>query len=296
MERIKQALQRAREERVHSSGGRPESSSTAIAWPIRYTQTRIVEVSNEWLREQRIVSAFVSGPYTDAYKILRTHVFQRLRDHNWSTLAVTSPRDGEGKTLTAINLAISLSQEIGRTVLLVDADPSRSRVHEYFGFKPERGLSEYLLGEAELPELLVSFAGIDNLSFLPGGRVLANSAEMLGSPRMAGLVDELKHRYASRVIVFDLPPLLASANALAFAPHVEAALLVVEEGATSAEDVVRATELLQKTRLIGTVLNKSRSVPMESTVPAKARQRFAVVSNAIRRVGTRIARLRRRRG
>lgn len=296
MERIKQALQRAREERVHSSGDRPESSSTAIAWPIRYTQTRIVEVSNEWLREQRIVSAFVSGPYTDAYKILRTHVFQRLRDHDWNTLAVTSPRDGEGKTLTAINLAISLSQEIGRTVLLVDADPSRSRVHEYFGFKPERGLSEYLLGEAELPELLVSFAGIDNLSFLPGGRVLANSAEMLGSPRMAGLVAELKHRYASRVIVFDLPPLLASANALAFAPHVEAALLVVEEGATSAEDVVRATELLQKTRLIGTVLNKSRSVPMESTVPTKARQRFAVVSDAIRRVGTRIARLRRRRG
>jgi Mrp family chromosome partitioning ATPase len=82
---------------------------------------------------------------------------------------------------------------------------------------------------------------------------------MLNSPKMMRLVEELKTRYASRIVLFDVAPLLSSADTLAFTPYVDAALLVIEAGKTSADDAKRATELLQNTQLIGTVLNKSRS-------------------------------------
>lgn len=265
MERIKQALQHAREERgLTGTASRAEPSPTRASDQISYSQTRTEELSRQRLREQRIVSAFEPGPYTEAYKILRTHVLQRLREHGWNTLAVTSPGDHEGKTLTAINLAISLAQEVGHTVLLVDADLRHPSVHNYFGLEPARGLANYLTGEVELSELLIHPADMSRFVFLPGGHSLTNSAEMLSSPRMGRLVEELKNRYASRIIVFDLPPLLSSADALAFAPYVESALLVIEESATPADSVARAAELLQKTQLIGTVLNKSLSVPRQT--------------------------------
>jgi Mrp family chromosome partitioning ATPase len=94
---------------------------------------------------------------------------------------------------------------------------------------------------------------------LPGGTPLGNSGEMLNSPKMKQLVEELKERYRSRIILFDLPPLLSSADALAFSPYVDAALMVIEEGKSPAEEIQRAAELLQNTRLIGTVLNKART-------------------------------------
>ena len=88
---------------------------------------------------------------------------------------------------------------------------------------------------------------------LPAGRPVHNSAELLNSPKMVQLVNELKHRYPERIVIFDLPPVLSAADALAFAPYVDAALLVVEEGRTQAEAAQRAVELLECT----TVLNKA---------------------------------------
>jgi protein-tyrosine kinase len=106
-------------------------------------------------------------------------------------------------------------------------------------------------------------AGIQGLVILPGGKSLINSAEMLNSPKMSRLVDELKTRYPSRIVLFDLPPVLTTADAVAFAPYVDAALLVVEEGRTSIQDAQRANELLKDTHLIGAVLNKSLSMPAD---------------------------------
>jgi protein-tyrosine kinase len=144
-------------------------------------------------------------------------------------------------------------------VLLVDADLRDPGVHRYFGLQPALGLSDYLLRDAPLAELLINPEGIPRFVILPGGKPLTNSTEMLNSPKMARLVEELKTRYASRIVLFDVPPLLSSADTLAFSPYVDAALLVIEEGKTAAQDARRAAELLANTRLIGTVLNKSRS-------------------------------------
>jgi protein-tyrosine kinase len=260
MERIKQALEKARLERQMSGGvsaSPPRSGSADISAPLRYTHTRIVNITKSFLQERRIISGLEKSEFTDAYKILRTQVFQRLRENGWNSLAVTSPGLNEGKTLTAINLAISLAMEVNYTVLLVDADLRHPRVHSYFGIDAEYGLSDYLTADKPLSELLIHPEEIPGFVILPGGKPLANSAEMLNSPKMVRLVEELKTRYPSRIILFDLPPLLGAADTLAFSPHVDAALLVIADGKTKAEDVKRAMSLLQGTSVIGAVLNKS---------------------------------------
>lgn len=259
MERIKQALEKARLQR-QLDGAAPTASrpvASTVSGPVAYTHTRTVGTEKKILQERRIISGYEQNSFTDAYKILRTQVFQRLRDKGWNSLAVTSPGDNEGKTLTAVNLAISLAMEVDYTVLLVDADLRQPSVHTYFGIDAEYGLSDYLTADKPLSELLVHPAEIPHLVLLPGGKPLANSSEMLNSPKMSRLVSELKKRYPTRIILFDLPPLLSTADAMAFIPYVDAALLVIEEGKTQADAVKRAVGLLQGTNLLGTVLNKS---------------------------------------
>ena len=273
MERIKQALERARSERQKAGGTYtppPErTSGLGAAGEITYTQSRTVDVPTDFLRDKRIIIGLEQNAFTDAYRILRTQVLQRLRENNWNSLAITSPGLNEGKTLTAINLAISLAMEVNYTVLLVDADLRHPSVHSYFGLDVKQGLSDYLTSDVTLPELLIH-PGIPRVVILPGGKPLENSAEMLNSPKMVHLVEELKHRYPSRIVLFDLPPLLSAADTLAFSPYVDAALLVIEEGKTQADEAKRAIGLLSSTNVIGTVLNKSwTNMPDKEEVSTK---------------------------
>jgi exopolysaccharide/PEP-CTERM locus tyrosine autokinase len=266
MERIKQALERARAERAGQpaapvavdSGPAPAVTDTPVE-QVSYSQTRHIEVSASQLRAKRVVTGFDPCAFTDAYKMLRTQVLQRLNENNWNVLAVTSPGTGEGKTLTALNLAVSLAMEVKHTVLLVDANLRHPSLHEHLGLPGSPGLSDYLAKDTSLTELFVHPRGINHLTILPGGPAMLNSAEMLNSPKMNRLVDELKTRYASRIVIFDLPPVLNAADAMAFAPYVDATLLVVEEGKTLRQDVERAVELLSGTNVMGTVLNKAGS-------------------------------------
>jgi len=259
MERIKQALDKARQERqIRQTGSPPPATSTEPrTGTVVYDQTREITLDDNVLRENRILTGLEPGPFTDAYNLLRTQVLQRFKENNWNVLAVTSPGSGAGKTLTAINLAISIAREVDYTVLLVDANLRHPWMLEHFGLERHKGLSDYLLHDTPIAELLVRPSRVEHLVLLPGGEPLANSAEMLNSPKMAQLVADMKSRYHSRIIIFDLPPVLTSADALAFSPYVDAALLVVEEGVTEKQDLERAVELLSATNIVGTVLNKA---------------------------------------
>jgi protein-tyrosine kinase len=276
MERIREALLRAKQARTDetisfSGGAKPGfaalGGAEAAISEIVYTRTRIVNVARNFLREKRVVSGFDQCILTDAFKILSTQVSQKLRENGWSTLMVTSPREHEGKTLTAINLAISLAMEFHHTALLVDADLRQPGVRDYFGLQAGPGLSDYLISNTPIEQLLIQ-PGIGGLVILPGGAPLLNSSEMLAWRKMMELVEELKDRYSSRVVLFDLPPLLSAADVLAFAPYTDAALLVVEEGKTRREDISRAARLLGATPLIGTVLNKSAELRVRAEKPA----------------------------
>jgi capsular exopolysaccharide synthesis family protein len=258
MERIKEALERARQERGDTPvAARPSTPAPATPLEINYTQTRTTQTAPSVQRNHRVIGGMPNSDFADAYKILRTQVLQRLKDNNWNVLAVTSPGEDEGKTLTAINLAISLAMEVSYTVLLVDANLRHPSIHEHLGISAGKGLSNYLLDDVPLPELLLHPDNLEGVVILPGGRAVQNSAELLNSPKMVHLVEEVKNRYPGRIVIFDLPPVLSAADALAFAPYVDATLLVLEEGKTTQDDTRRTVELLDCTNVLGTVLNKA---------------------------------------
>jgi len=262
MERIKEALEKARQERQSNHGGAAAAASQVQTLREDFTDkgeshTQSLTVADEVLRENRIVTGIEPGPFTEANNMLRTQVLQRFKENDWNVLAVTSPGEGEGKTLTALNLAISIAREVDYTVLLVDANLRNPWMLEHLGLEHRKGLSDYLTDDTPMSDLLIKASRVEHLVILPGGRPLANSAEMLNSPRMAQLVKDMKSRYQSRIIIFDLPPVLSSADALAFSPYVDAALLVIEEGTTSKQDLERAVDLLSTTNILGTVLNKA---------------------------------------
>ena len=261
MEKIKQALERARQERERES---PQAQAVTEPVPaddqgpeqkISYSETRVVEINPEILRRNRIVFGSENEAAAAAYKILRTQVHQRLAAKNWNSIAITSPGQGHGKTLTAINLSIALARDVDRTVLLVDLDLRNPSVHRRFEQSVKHGLVDYLLDNVPITEILVN-PGIEKLVVLPAGNAVPNSSELLSSPKMVRLVEELKSRYPSRIIVFDLPPLLSADDMLAFSPYVDATLMVVEDGKTTKDELIAAVEMMEGAPLLGTVLNK----------------------------------------
>jgi Mrp family chromosome partitioning ATPase len=125
-----------------------------------------------------------------------------------------------------------------------------------FGIEAKTGLGDYLLNDVPLNEMLIN-PDLDRLVILPAGKEMLNSTEMLRSPKMIRLVNELKTRYPSRIIIFDLPPLLIQADTLGFSPYVDCVLLVVDEGHTKTEELKHAATLLKDINVLGTVLNKA---------------------------------------
>jgi len=258
MEELSYAIERHKQS-SHGAGSYSAGYEGArqVPPPIVYSRTRVVECQEAVLRRNRIVSAFDRGSFVEGYQLLRTQVLHRLRENRWNVLGVTSPRMQEGKTLTALNLAIMLAMETTQTVLLIDADLKRPSLHTLLGLDAGQGLTDYLLEEASLEDLLVH-PGIGRLVLLPGGRPIYRSAEALTSPRMSALIRETKHRYQARIVVIDLPPLLTSADVLAFAPSLDAILLVAGEGMTTRHDVEESIALVRgAVPILGTVLNQS---------------------------------------
>jgi protein-tyrosine kinase len=265
MDRIKQALDKARAERLLGepresdllpAGGESASQSGIRAAEIKYSQTKVHELDPATLRKNRVIYGDADRQGLAAYKLLRTQVMQRMAARDWNVLAITSPAVGDGKTVTSINLAISLARELHRTVLLVDMDLRNPSVGRYFGLAPEKGISDYLLGDTPLSEVLIN-PGIERLVVLPGRSLIENSSEVLASPAMGRLVTELKSRYPSRIVLFDLPPVLSADDALSFAPFVDAFLLVLRDGKNTRDEVAHTLEVMKEATILGTVLNDS---------------------------------------
>ena len=256
MEKLQSAMHRFKaQQRATQTPLTSRPPHAAAPTSIVYSKTKSIASQEEALRQRRILTGH-NSPFGDVYKILRTQVLHRLRENGWNMLGVTSPRDGAGKTLTAINLAISTAAEPTQTVLLVDADLRAPQIHEEFGLEQGPGLTDFLLSGRPIEELLL-YPALGRLVVLPGGRGTEQSAELLTSPRMTALGKELKHRYSSRVVIFDLPPVLDRADVLAFSPQLDALLLVVEDGKTSEPDLQSAVQVLKGAApILGTVLNK----------------------------------------
>ena len=258
MEQIERALRKSRENRrttIRLANG--ATARLKATPPLEQMKTKAISLAPTVLRNNRIISAEVYQPVTDVYRSLRAQVLQALTSRRKTTIGITSANRGEGKTLTAVNLAVAMAMDVNHTVLLVDADLRNPGVAQCLGLQPELGLSDYLTGDAEIADCLIH-PKIDRLFILPARSRIGNSAELLSSPQMLNLASELKARYADRLVIYDLPPILTVGDTIGFLPALDATLLVVRDGVTRTTDLVHALEILAGYNLIGTVLNSAR--------------------------------------
>jgi protein-tyrosine kinase len=234
-----------------------KSANKQSAESIRYPHIQTDAINPDVLQNNRIIMGIDDDPRADIFRVLRTNVLRQLRQNNWNSFAITSATPGAGKTFISVNLAIAIAMEEDQNVLLVDADIKRPGVGQQLGLRFDFGLVDCLTSDLSLYETCIN-PGIERLVVLPGRNSNKNSSELISSRRMLDLIKEIKSRYASGIIIFDLPPLFAADNALLLMPHVDAALLVVEDGKNSFDELQQSMYILEDTNLLGLVLNKSR--------------------------------------
>lgn len=232
-------------------------SGDASSEEIDFSSLQNLIPDEESLIKNRIVAAQPDAPERSMYKVLRTRVLQRLRASQWNVIGITGTGPGEGKTVTAINLAYSLAQDVNHKVILVDLDLRRPSVHTYLGIEPEYDLSNYLRGSNDLDEILVR-PDENRLAVLTNQTTYKDSSEVLSSPELGALVQRLRNLGPKTITIFDLPPALAGDDVLAFSPLIDAILLVVAEGTCRREYLAETNELLKDTNILGAILNKSR--------------------------------------
>jgi capsular exopolysaccharide synthesis family protein len=190
----------------------------------------------------------------EQYRQLRTRLAHAENAHALRTVIVTSPQKGEGKSITSANLALTMAQELQRRVVIVEADLRKPSLQHLFGLPVGPGLAEYLIGAAELKDVM-KFLPDHNLTVITAGTAPTNPAELLGSTAMRRLLDQLRTRF-DRVIL-DTPPVLPLADVAVLAPMVDGALLVVRAGVTPKPAIENALRGFDSSRLIGIVLNES---------------------------------------
>jgi len=260
MDKLEKALEKARRLRETTTAGVFPSFSarTQAAAPAQNPphSTEAIAIDEMLLEQNRILAHRPQSAEADIYRILRTQVLQIMNKSDFRTLAITSPRYGDGKTTTALNLALSIALDLKQTVLLVDLDLRKPTVDKFLGLGNAMGLTNYLVNDTPIPDCLARLP-FERLSVLPGGNALENSSEILGSPKMAALANELKARYHDRLVIYDMPPVLAQDDSIAFLPHVDATLVVVRDGTTRTDDLKTCLERLSNANIIGTVLNNS---------------------------------------
>jgi capsular exopolysaccharide synthesis family protein len=249
MDKLEKALEKARQQRNAEPRRAMPQGKILPSFP-----PSDVTIDEEYLERNRIIAYRNRSAEADLFRILRTQVLQTMSKLNFKTLAITSPNYGDGKTTIALNLAVSIALDLKQTVLLADLDLRKPAVHAYLGLRPAFGLTDYLIHDTPLPDCMVRLP-FDRLAMLPAGKLLENSSETLGSPKMAALADELKSRYPDRFIIYDMPPLLAQDDPIAFLPHVDAVLLIVQDGVTRKHEIKRCLDVLEHANVIGTVLN-----------------------------------------
>jgi len=215
-------------------------------------------MSKDVLMQRRIVAMQNHTLEVDTFKILRTKILKQLKTNNWNSFGITAPTKNAGKTLISANLAMVIAKELNQTVLLVDMDLRNPKVHWYFDLNVTKGLKDYLMSNTPLLDILIK-PSIDRLFILPGREKIIESSEMITSPKMHLLVEEVKNYFQPQITIFDLPPVLGLDDVLASMDYYDAILLVVEEGGNKPDDVKNSLKMLSGTNLLGTVLNKSDS-------------------------------------
>jgi len=252
MSKIKDALAKARRMR-----GEVISLVLTEDSPLGKT-TKIIPYSQDAINKHKIIS-LTNDPHgiNERFKLFKTQILAKTQISGDRTVLVTSCTNREGKTFTAINLAIMFAREVDQRVLLVDANLNHPSVLQAFGVSAKEGLTDYLLHNKLLNDLLIC-PGIEKLTLLPAGKFVEQSNEMFGSLKMQDLIAEMKGRYNDRYIFIDGPSLLTSVDTLVLSKYIDKVLLVVESGKVSPQQLSEAINLAGEDKILGTVLNKRK--------------------------------------
>jgi protein-tyrosine kinase len=242
---------------------RPAARAVTVTALPTFTQVkydRDVAISNRILLPDTTVAANQAA--SAAYRIIRTRLRQLARTNNLRSLAITSPGADEGKSVTALNLALSAARDPTQNVFLLDLDLRNPSVCRYLGVQPPRDLVSFFSGEAAPAEVLFTI-GVDNLVIGASAVSTDQASELIGSGQLEALLAYIGSISASALVLIDLPPVLVTDEALLVAPRVDATLLVVAEGKTRRNSLTRAQAVLADFPCAGIILNGTRE-PIES--------------------------------
>ncbi|OOC11429.1 MULTISPECIES: XrtA-associated tyrosine autokinase [Thioalkalivibrio] len=268
---IEKALDKSRTRPRQGTGSGDERSAPfGVAAPApEPSRSKQVHIDFAWLRKQGIVipgeeRSSIAEEFRIMKRPLLNNAFGRhsaMQIPRGRLIMVTSALPREGKTFTATNLALSIAQELDRTVLLVDADVARPAIPITMGFEADRGLMDVLTDPGiDLPDVLLR-TNLENLTILPAGRPHGRSTEILASDVMMRLINDLHERYDDRVILFDSPPLLATSEPGVLASHMGQVIMVVDADRTPAASVEQAMEQLQSCDVVLSALNRAPALP-----------------------------------
>jgi len=251
MGKITDALRKAAEERIEH---------LEKFTKIKERSSFVVKQIGDSRVDPRIVTYFdAKATITEQYKILRTNVLALNKGKPPKIMCVTSSVHSEGKTITSINLAITLAHSTKKPkILLIDADMRRGKIAKYLGIENRAGLSEVLKGEVS-PEDAMFKLDIENLTFMTAGPVPENPAELLDSDRMREFLADVRMKFDH--IIIDTPPIIAVTDAGIVGSQAEGVIMAIQAGRTQRGVVRRATELLEQSRcnLMGYVLTNIES-------------------------------------
>jgi len=267
MDPISKALERARRDgqsvRQWVQPG-PVAQASAVA-EIERSDRDTMQLDPSVLHKNNLLSGSENEDpiVTDRYRLLRTRVLQIMRANGWRSLGVTSPGPKAGKTVTSVNLALSIAREGNYRVTLVDADIRKPSAAEYMGVEHPVGLPDFLDRRANLEDILIEISEPARLSFISGesGSPERPAPDILKRDRMSELLETSAASGIPQLVVVDLPPVLIGDDVIAVAASLDALLLVVDENSTSIDDLEQSVELLSEFSLVGTVLNKSTEKP-----------------------------------
>ena len=267
MENIRQAVERAKLHCEQSGIIRepPRQPARRIFGDSQESIQRVQEVELDiaQLESQRIVAFDGNDPRSRSFDILRTEVLQSMDLNGWKTIAITSPSSSCGKTVTAVNLALSMARLRERQVLLVDLDLRKPNVAPCLGLECREGLVGVLEKRIELHEAIVK-ARVGECSFevLPTAPA-SNSSDLISATATRAMLENIEGTSASQIVILDLPPLLAGHDVISILPYLDCVLLVAAMGVTKISEVKECNKYLKATEVVRFVLNK---VP-ESSVP-----------------------------
>ncbi len=249
---------------VEAGNTAPHTAQRVHAHPIAEAPLRFVDINIERLKQLGFVTPDApKSQIADEFRVVKRPIIRNAQARvpasirNRNLVMVTSALPGEGKTFTAINLAISVAMEFDNTVLLVDGDVAHPSLPDILGLPGSPGLLDLLArGSIDVADALVK-TSIDKLTILPAGSRHRRATELLASEQMTSLLRELASRYSDRIIIFDSPPLLATTEARVLATHMGQVIMVVAANSTTKHAVNQALATVENCDIVMMMLNKA---------------------------------------